>query len=321
MHTAISIISRERTGNIRMYYHIKNSLVRCGAGEVMNGEFQYVAVLTKGEWIKQSEQFDMFIDLDLELSEQRVSRTLVNYDSLTGSLSFPDRNHTEIRHSCSFALDEKGVVFIDDEGFAARIVQEIARTKRWKLPSLERFLYDFLEILIGGDLNWLEQTEKKLNHIEDWILENAIENFPAELNDIRGDLLDLRTHYEQLIDLGRELEENENGFFRTENLRFFRQFTERVTRLQDIVTSEREYIIQLRDLVQNQLSVRQNKIMTLLTVVTSIFMPLTLITGWYGMNFRYMPELEYRVSYPMVLVVCIVIVVVSLWWFRKQKWL
>ena len=87
------------------------------------------------------------------------------------------------------------------------------------------------------------------------------------------------------------------------------------------MTSEREYIIQLRDLVQNQLSVRQNKIMTLLTVVTSIFMPLTLITGWYGMNFRYMPELEYRVSYPMVLVICIVIVAVSLWWFRKQKWL
>ena len=67
--------------------------------------------------------------------------------------------------------------------------------------------------------------------------------------------------------------------------------------------------------------IRQNRIMALLTVISSIFMPLTLIAGWYGMNFRYMPELEYRVSYPMVLVICIVIVVVSLWWFRKQKWL
>jgi magnesium transporter len=98
-------------------------------------------------------------------------------------------------------------------------------------------------------------------------------------------------------------------------------FTERVVRLRDIVTGQREYVMQLRDLMQSQLDVRQNRIMTVLTVVTSIFLPLTLIAGWYGMNFRYMPELEWRYSYPVVIVVSILIVVVCLVWFKRKKWM
>ena len=61
--------------------------------------------------------------------------------------------------------------------------------------------------------------------------------------------------------------------------------------------------------------------MTLLTVITSIFMPLTLIVGWYGMNFKYMPELEKKAAYPIVIIVSIVIVILSLIFFKKKKWL
>ena len=133
--------------------------------------------------------------------------------------------------------------------------------------------------------------------------------------------MDLRVHYEQLIDLSQELEENENEFFREENLRYFHMFTERIVRLQELVTGQREYIMQLRDLMQTQLDVKQNRIMTLLTVITSIFMPLTLIAGWYGMNFRYMPELEWRYGYPAVIAVSVVVVVLCLFWFKKKKWM
>ena len=202
-----------------------------------------------------------------------------------------------------------------------RTVAEIGRTKKWRLPSLERFLYDLLEVSIAGDLSLLEGTEHCLNGIEEAILAGEIESYPPEMNDIRGDLLDLRVHYEQLIDLGQELEENENGYFREENLRYFHMFTERVARLQDMVMGQREYVSQLRDLMQTQLDVRQNRTMTVLTVITSIFMPLTLIAGWYGMNFRYMPELAWKYSYPVVIAVSVLIVVVCLVWFRKKKWM
>ena len=305
-----------------MYYLIKDLLQECGAEEIKGGEAQYLAVLTSEEWKEHREDFDMVIDMDRELTDRSETKAVVNYDSLTGSFSVPDRTDFSRKdHTFAFALDEKGIVLIDDEGYALDLVRNIQRTKKWRLPSLERFLYDFLEEMIGGDLYLLESIEAELDRTEKRILADEVDKLPAELNDIRGDLLDLRAHYEQLIDFGQELQENENGFFKTENLRYFKLFTERVMRLQDIAASLREYVVQLRDLVQSQLGVRQNKIMTLLTVVTSIFLPLTLIAGWYGMNFRYMPELEMRFAYPAVILVSVAIVVGCLIWFKKKKWL
>ena len=303
-----------------MYYLIKEVLTPCSEKEIHGGDGQYVVVLTTQQWQQQKERFDMLIDM--EMDEPQETKAVVNMDSLTGTLSIPDRNDIGgQRHGFSFALDEKGVVLVDDTGYVVEMLRKLSRTKKWRLPGLERFLYDLLEMTIGDDLTLLERKEHCLNVIEESILRDEVKTYPKEMNDIRGDLLDLRVHYEQLIDLGQELEENENGFFKEENLRYFHMFTERVVRLRDIVNGQREYVMQLRDLMQSQLEVKQNRIMTVLTVVTSIFLPLTLIAGWYGMNFRYMPELEWRYSYPVVIIVSIVIVVVCLIWFKRKKWM
>jgi len=303
-----------------MYYLIKESLTPCAWEDVRAGGCQYVALLTAQEWLDARERFDMEIDMDMDAAQE--TKAVVNLDSLTGTMSIPDRDDIGgPRHGFSFALDEKGVVLVDDTDYVAGLLDAINRRKKWRLPSLERFLYDLLELTISRDLQLLERSEHRLNLIEEAILRGEVEAYPKEMNDIRGDLLDLRVHYEQLIDLGQELEENENGFFREENLRYFHLFTERVTRLQDMVTGQREYVMQLRDLMQSQLDVRQNRIMTVLTVVTSIFLPLTLIAGWYGMNFRYMPELEWKYSYPVVILISVAIVIVCLIWFTKKKWM
>jgi magnesium transporter len=94
-----------------------------------------------------------------------------------------------------------------------------------------------------------------------------------------------------------------------------------VANLRDMASFVRDYAVQLREYYESQMDLRQNRIMTILTVITSIFMPLTLITGWYGMNFRYMPELNMPWAYPAVLGLCVVIVAVCLIIFRKKKWL
>ena len=305
-----------------MYYLIKGSLTPCEPSEILTDGAPYAAVLTAAEWQQQKDRFDMQIDMDMDLSAPQETKAVVNLDSLTGSFSIPDRSSISgPRHDFTFALDEKGIVLVDDSGYAEGLLETISRTKKWRLPSLERFLYDLLELTISQDLALLEKSEHRLNLIEERILRGEIEAYPQEMNDIRGDLLDLRVHYEQLIDLSQELEENENGFFAEENLRYFHMFTERVMRLQDLVTGQREYVMQLRDLLQSQLDVKQNRIMTLLTVITSIFLPLTLIAGWYGMNFRYMPELEWPWSYPAVILLSVVIVIVCLVWFKKKKWM
>ena len=307
-----------------MFYAIHESLTPCAPAEAeaLSRETPFVAVLTSREWRQLRGELGIEIDIEMDWDAPRETKAVVNKDSLTGTFSVPDRSAISgPRHSFSFALNDHGVVLVDDGDYIARKVEIISRTKRWRLPSLERFLYDLLETIIAQDLSLLEATEKRISAIEEAILRGEVEAYPQELNDIRGDLLDLRVHYEQLIDLGQELEENENGFFREDNLRYFHLFTNRVMRLQDMVTGQREYVVQLRDLSQVQMDVKQNRIMTLLTVITSIFLPLTLIAGWYGMNFKYMPELNWKLGYPAVIVVSIAIVVVCIRWFKKKKWM
>ena len=307
-----------------MFYAVHESLTPYSLAEIKSlpAEVPFVAILNSREWREIGEELGIEIDMEMDLDAPRETKAVVNRDSLTGSFSIPDRQQISgARHTFSFALNERGVVLVEEGDFIAQKVAQISRTKKWRLPGLERFLYDLLETIIAQDLPLLETMEKRMNTIEEAILRGEVEAYPQALNDIRGDLLDLRVHYEQLIDLGQELEENENGFFHEENLRYFHMFTERVMRLQDMVSGQREYVVQLRDLIQVQMDVKQNRIMTLLTVITSIFLPLTLIAGWYGMNFKYMPELNWKYSYPAVILVSVGIVIACIRYFKKKKWM
>lgn len=305
-----------------MYYYIKNTLEKAKKLDFKGKNGKFVAVLTSEEWLENRDKFDMGIEMDIDLSAIDSTKAEVNYDSLTGTFSIPDReNISSPNTNFAFALDEKGIVFIDDSGFVNKTISNIISSKRWTMPSLERFIYDFLEQIVARDQMILERVDKELDTIESNILDGEEKDPSQRVSRIRSDLRDMRIHYEQLLDLGQELEENENDFFNEDNTRYFHLFTQRVSRLHEIAASLRDYSIQIRDLYQSQLDVKQNRIMALLTVITSIFMPLTLIAGWYGMNFKYMPELEHKAAYPIVIAVSIAIVIISLIFFRKKKWL
>ena len=99
----------------------------------------------------------------------------------------------------------------------------------------------------------------------------------------------------------------------------FRMFEDRVIRLREESQLLRESCAQLQSLFQAEIDTRQNRIMQILTIVTTIFLPLTLLVGWYGMNFVGMPELTWKYGYPVVVVVSIVTVGISLWVCKKKK--
>ncbi|MBQ4465415.1 MAG: magnesium transporter CorA [Oscillospiraceae bacterium] len=305
-----------------MYYCIKHTLEKTQSLNISKKSPKFAAILTSAEWLAHKEQFDMGIEMDIDLSSIHSTKAEVNYDSLTGTFSVPDREHLSAPNTnFAFALDEKGIVFIDDSGLVEKLIGNIIATKRWTMPSLERFLYDFLEQLVAQDQALLERFDKELDDLESEILHGMDTDPSGRVARIRSDLRDMRVHYEQLLDLSQELEENENNFFQKENTRYFHLFAQRISRLHDISTSLREYSSQIRELYQSQLDKKQNRIMTLLTVISSIFMPLTLIAGWYGMNFKYMPELEYKAAYPITIAVSIAVVVISLVFFKRKKWL
>ena len=304
-------------------YFLADSLQPCTKKELFSRpDRQYVAVLTTPEWGRDRDRFDIGIELEIDTGDIHNTKAEVNYDSLTGTFQLPDRENIGSKEYCfAFALDEKGIVFIDDSGRAEQMIEAIKRTKHWRKPSLERFLYDFLEQIVEDDLQVMERYEEELNRIEDEILNGQEKEEIGRINEIHNAIRRLLVHYEQVIDMTQELEENENGFFDEENLRYIHLFMNLLTRRHDSATSLRDHTMQVRDLYHAQLEVRQNRIMTLLTVVTTIFIPLTLIAGWYGMNFRYMPELESPFGYPVVIVVSITIAVACLLFFKRKKWL
>lgn len=304
-----------------MYYIISEKLLECTKEEMIESKKQYVALLSSEDWEKEKNTFKMGIDFEPKTTNIHVTKAEENFDSITGTFFIPNRKNVQSEEiKFAFALDEKGIVFIDDTLESRKIVRRIKKRKKWRLPSLERFIYDFLNEIIKDDFRMMEKYEQELDEMEDEIIYDD-ELISQRVNDIRVDIRDLKKHYEQLLDLGEVFEENENRFFREENLRYFRMFINRVERLRDLSNSIRDYTIQLRDVYKTHLDIKQNHIMTLLTMVTTVFTPLMLVVGWYGMNFKYMPELEYRMSYPLVFASCIAISLLVLWFFRRKKWL
>lgn len=304
-----------------MYYIIGEKLNECSKNELLSSSQQYVALLTSKEWENEKNSFRMGIDFEPKTTDIHVTKAEENYDSITGTFFIPDRKNIQSEEQkFAFALDEKGIVFIDDTKAARKIINKIKNRKKWRLPSLERFIYDFLNEIIKSDFRIMIKYEHELDDMEDAINEGNEFTSPR-VNEIRADIRDLKNHYEQLLDLGEVFEENENKFFKEENLRYFRLFVNRVERLRDISNSVRDYTIQIRDVNKMQLDIKQNHIMTILTMVTTVFTPLMFLVGWYGMNFRYMPELDYSWSYPSLFFICILISVLVLVFFRRKKWL
>lgn len=96
-------------------------------------------------------------------------------------------------------------------------------------------------------------------------------------------------------------------------------YSEKMTRLAQETQILREYAMQVQDVYQSEIEIHQNDVMKMLTIVTTIFLPLTLIAGWYGMNFSYMPELKMKYAYPFVIGISVLIVVVSLIVFKRKN--
>ena len=302
-------------------YRIKEKMEPVTPKDFKNLPYQYVVTMKSAEWTRRKEKFDIGMDLDPDLQDTGSTRAEVNYDSLTGGFNIPARENVPgDNHVFAFSLDEKGVIFIDDEGFCNAIIRKIANTKRLVNPCLERFLYDFLEQIICDDRKMLESYDHTLDELEDQILDGNTEGVLEQIAEIRNDLRDLKIHYTQLIDVCQELEENENHFFKDENERYFHLVAQRIERLLEMLLTLVDFTIQLREFCQSKIDEKQNRNLAFLTIISSIFMPLTLIAGWYGMNFKYMPELDKVWAYPLVFVVSVMIVVVCIVFFKKNKW-
>lgn len=239
---------------------------------------------------------------------------------IVGTFAVPNvKNLPGKKESFGFYMSKKRLMFVEESGgYAKALLGRMKEIQYGAQASMAVFFTGFLDYLIDGDAIFLQEYEKKLVSMEDKMMEELQKNYYEKIIHCRKDVMHMQSYFTQLENLGDSFRSNTNHLFDEEERELFAIFTDRVDRLNNHAGMLREYTIQIREMYQSQLDIQQNRTMTLLTVVTATFLPLTLIVGWYGMNFVNMPELTWKYGYAAVALVSILILVLEIIYFRKK---
>lgn len=202
------------------------------------------------------------------------------------------------------------LIFIEEDSRIKEMIDLIRRRVGEGHYSMDEFLSDFFMALVEEDILYLASLEREIAEMEEMVLQGKTEHFHYRMLSIKKEISRLYCYYCQMTDVGDVLSVKQ---------RICSNFLDRVDRIKQEAQSLREYAMQVQDVYQSEISIHQNNIMKFLTVVTTIFLPLTLIAGWYGMNFYNMPELNWQYGYPVVSAISLLVIIVSLWFFKKKK--
>lgn len=299
-----------------MYYSLNESLKPYERSEELSGPF--VSIINSSRWQELSQSLDPECDIEgIEEDYGKLTKAIFDHDSIRGTFLVPDTDNTE--HFFGFFLDKQRVVFIDDGNFVSSILKSMSRKKSSFSTSTFRFLYDFMDDLTEDDIDFFTKLETELDAMENE-LSRKVQISSVRLAEIRSIIRKYMICYEQLENVLSEMIENENGLFDQELIQYLMFYLDRVKRLYDFASNIREYSQEIRDLRKDMIDMRQNDVNTAIAVVTTIFLPLNLIAGWYGMNFRNMPELQWHYSYYVIIAISLTIVIVMLIYFKKKKW-
>lgn len=308
-----------------MFYSIENNKIsQIKAEETESGIT--VGYLTLDELAKYQKllQIDQTVLEECMADRSHFRTSLDVYDEYSfGMINIVNMDHIMgERDRVAFVIGKRQFFLIeleDKDGSTRNAFR--ASLGRFKLNvTIEKVIFGILEKLLEGGSAILEKTEEKIMELEEQIVNGKIDkNLNREIFERRNRLTMLKTYYDQLVELGGELQENENALFEEENLRYFKIFTDKAGRLSLNTQTLCENLIHLREALDASLNYSMNRSMRVFTVVSIIFLPLTLIVGWYGMNFTTMPELTWKYGYLFVILLSIGVLSFCLFYFKKKK--
>ncbi len=252
------------------------------------------------------------------LGSIRYSKAEVYAGCVQGLLRIPGREEgDEPLLAMGFYLQKDSLCLI---GGGQNIDLPALLRDRLKEPvTADRLMLLCLELLSDDDILYLQHIEERMASLEERILSEEAERVSESLLRCRKKLSELSAYYEQMGALGELMSSEADGLVSVPAA--WDSYVRKMERLQRYTALLRDYAIQLREVYQTQQDAKQTRVMNILTVITALFLPLTLLTGWYGMNFVYMPELRGRYSYPVVMVLAVVIVAAEIVYFKKRKML
>lgn len=244
-------------------------------------------------------------------------------------LRMPDAESDEITAQLSLVLGKNYVVtFQERAGDCFELVRSRLRHELSELRNelqADYLFYRLIDAVVDAYFPLLERVGDRLDLLDDQAASGPAQAKFHELHQIRRELLMLRRAIWPLRDAIRELQIEPTPYITNDTRLFLRDCHDHAIQLLDLLEAYRDICGDIRDFHMAAVSNRMNEVMKILTVITTIFMPLTFIAGIYGMNFHNspwnMPELTMRYSYPVVLAVMAVLATIMFWSFKSRGWL
>lgn len=308
-----------------MFYVFDDEVKSIDVDEI-NKNMLTLGFITVGELEKLAAVFSLpknIVELCKKKSDSSFLTKFINDDFTFIRLNIIC-NNKEANNELAIIISRNLMVIVnicDDFSFNQKCFSNVLSNSACESATLEKLICSFLETLARQCSSQFDEEEEIAALEKEVIDKNVDKSFTAQLIEKKRELLRLRAFYEQLIDVTEVYVENENEILDEKSIRLFKLFRDKAVRYKENTDILRESVTHLWDAYQTSIDAGQNEIMKLFTVVTSVFLPMTVIVGWYGMNFKYMPEISSRFGYPYVIFLNIIVVFSLIFVFKRKKWI
>ena len=215
------------------------------------------------------------------------------------------------------------ISFQEEPGDVFDLVRGRIRESKGRIRKMgaDYLAYALLDALVDSYFVVLERVGEKVEFLEEELVSDPRPETLQAIHNLKRDMLFLRKSVWPLREVVGALVRGEPSLFGESITVYLRDVYDHSIQVIDTIETFRDMVSGMLDIYLSSVSNRMNEVMKVLTIIATIFIPLTFITGLYGMNFKHMPELAWRWGYPMVWAVMLTVVVLMLFYFRRKKWL
>ena len=215
------------------------------------------------------------------------------------------------------------ISFQESTGDIFNPLRERIRTGKGRVrkTGADYLAYSLIDAIVDNYFIILEKIGERIEEIEEKLVTNPTPETLKIIHELKSDMIFLRKSVWPLREVISGLQRMESSLIKESTAVYFRDVYDHTIQVIDTVETFRDMLSGMLDIYLSSISNKMNEIMKVLTIIATIFIPLTFIAGVYGMNFKYMPELEWQFGYFAILILMSVIGVLMLIYFRGKKWL
>ncbi len=228
-----------------------------------------------------------------------------------------------VNEQVSFILGKNYLIsFQEHDGDVFNIIRKRLEANKGRIRKMraDYLTYSLLDAIADNYFLVLDTINEKLIHIEEEIESKHDMEYIKELHELKQGILFIRRYTLPFKEMILALMKEESDLIQDGTVIFLKDLQDHTVQILDSIDMMREISLSVLETSRSTLNNKMNEIMKLLTIISSIFIPITFIAGVYGMNFKYMPELNHQLAYPITLLIMLLIVIGMLLYFKIKKW-